>query len=289
MLSIIIPSRTEKFLNNTILDVLKNATGEIEVLPVLDGYGDTPYEKIDDLRVKYLTLEAHRNQLQKRHGVNLAVSVAKGEHIMCCDAHCMFGLGFDEILARDCEENWMVVPRRYKLDAFTWTVQDDQLPVDYEYWMWRYLMGSKGSHGFPELHDYRWDERHLARKDILIDDKLTMQASCWFMHKKYFQDMGFMKTEGYTGWGQEAEELCLSIWTTGGRVIVNKNTWYAHLYKGVKHGRMYFMSKDQRDSSMKYSFNYWVNEHREEFAKVINKFMPIPNWPENWLDYLPKT
>ena len=39
MLSIAILSRTERFLNNTIKSILDNATGEIEVFPVLDGYG----------------------------------------------------------------------------------------------------------------------------------------------------------------------------------------------------------------------------------------------------------
>jgi hypothetical protein len=284
MVSIIIPSRTEKFLNNTIQSVLDNATGEIEVIPILDGYDEFP-QKSEDLRVKYISLP-NNGMMQKRQGVNAGVSIAKGEYIMCLDAHCMVGKGFDEILSKDCDDNLIVVPRRYKLDGFKWEVQNDQPPVDYEYWMWKYLIGGEGSHGFPELHDYRWDERQTERKDILIDDKLTMQASCWFMKKSYFQRMGFMKVNGYTGWGQEAEELCLSTWTTGGRVVVNKNTWYAHLYKGKAHGRMYFMSKNQRNESIHYSYNYWVKEHKNEFIKVIDKFMPIPNWPANWIDYI---
>ena len=94
--------------------------------------------------------------------------------------------------------------------------------------------------------------------------------------------MGFMKIEGYTGWGQEPEEVSLSTWSSGGKVLVNKNTWYAHLHKGTKHGRMYYMPRSQRDASIHYSYNYWVNENREKFAGVINKFMPIPGWPVDW-------
>jgi glycosyltransferase involved in cell wall biosynthesis len=284
--SIVIPSRNEKFLNNTILDVLKNATGEIEVFPVLDGYLVPENELIKDPRVHYLHLEPDGKKLQKRQGVNLAVSLSKYEYIMCLDAHCMVGKYFDEILARDCEPNWVVVPRRYKLDALNWCVNDDQPPVDYEYWMWRYLMGERGSHGFPELHDYRWDERHFQRKHIPIDDKMTMQASCWFMAKDWFLKNDIFNPKGYTGWGQEAEQICLTTWTEGGRVVVNKKTWYAHLYKGKLHGRMYFMSKAQRDESMHYSYNYWVRERRDDFIKVVNKFMPVPNFPEDWPKYL---
>jgi len=285
MLSIIIPSRGEKFLNQTIQSVLDNATGDIEVFPIIDGYLLPLSEHIKDSRVKYLYLEAHGNALQKRQGVNLGVSEAKGEYIMCLDAHCMMGKGFDEILAKDCDDNWIVVPRRLKLNAENWTIQNDQPPVDYHYWMWRYLIGGKGSHGFPELHDYRWDEKGLEKKDIMIDDTMTHQGSCWFMKKSYFQKIGF-EVKGYTGWGQELEELCLKTWTTGGRVVVNKNTWFAHLYKGAKWGRMYFMSKSQRDESMHYSYNYWCRERKNDFIKVINKFMPIPNYPLDWEKYL---
>ena len=44
MLSVIIPSRNEVFLQQTIDDVLRNAVGEIEVIAVLDGYWPEPDE-----------------------------------------------------------------------------------------------------------------------------------------------------------------------------------------------------------------------------------------------------
>jgi len=282
-LSIIIPSRTEKFLNNTIKDILEKATGEIEVFPILDGYEGTEYEPVVDPRVKYVSLP-NNGTMQKRHGVNAGVSLARFENVMWVDAHCMFGKGFDEILAKDCDDDWVVIPRRHRLHAEDWTIEDgpEQPPIDYEYWMYRAFIGSWKDHRFGELHGYKWNERTMERKDILIDDTLTFQGSCVFMKKKFFDKMGFMKIDGYTGWGQEAEEVSLSTWTNGGRVVVNKNTWYAHLHKGAKWGRMFYMTKYQRDASIKYSYDHWVNKHRKEFAKVINAFMPIPNWPEDW-------
>ena len=57
MLSVIIPSRNEKFLDNTIRDVLAKASGEVEVIPILDGY-DTP--RIEDPRVKYIHFEERK-------------------------------------------------------------------------------------------------------------------------------------------------------------------------------------------------------------------------------------
>lgn len=271
MVSIIIPSRQERFLDNTINDVLKNATGEIEVFVILDGYEAETF--VFDPRVRYIRLPASRT-MQKRIGINTAVAQAQGEFVMALDAHCMVGPGFDEILAKDCEDSWVVIPRRYKLEPETWTTKnqvDGTLPVDYEYWkLHEFNLGY--------LKPYRWDGRALERKHIMVDDTLTFQGSCWFMKRSYFQKMGFMKTEGYTGWGQEDVELSMETWVNGGRVVVNKNTWYAHLYKGKKYGRMYKENPGQHAESRAFAFQHWCFERREEFFNVLRRFAPIPNW-----------
>jgi hypothetical protein len=281
MLSVIIPSRTEVFLNNTIRDVLKNATGEIEVIPILDGY--EPDELVEDDRVHYIRLPKNK-LLQKRHGVNQGVKESKGEYVMSLDAHCMVAKGFDEQLIKDHQPNWVQIPRRNRLDAKNWCIQEQygKPPIDYEYFMWNSLLKDKG------LHGYKWNERTIARKDIMIDDTMTMQASCWFMTKKWYNDRKFMKTEGYRGWGAEAEEICLETLKNGGEVKVNKNTSYAHLHKGATYGRMYWMNKWENDLCYKYSYNYWVHENKDFFIKLINRFMPLPNWPEKWVDMIYK-
>jgi hypothetical protein len=265
LVTVIIPSRQETFLNNTIKDVLSNATGEIEVFPILDGY-DT--ERINDPRVKYICLP-NNGSMQKRQGINCAVSLAKGEYVMSLDAHCMVGKGFDEILSKDCEDNWIVIPRRYKLEPISWTTRKDTPPVDYEYWM-------KQEYDKCILKPYRWERP--GHENLMIDDTLTFQGSCWFMKKSYFKRMGFMKTEGYTGWGQEDVELAMETWTTGGRCVVNKNTWYAHLFKGNTYGRMYKEVKGQHWESRQYAFKYWCVERKDEFMNLLKKFAPIPNW-----------
>ena len=100
MVSIIIPSRQERFLNNTVNDVLSNATGEIEVFVGLDGY-DLPYEElIKDPRVYYVRLPMYKGWMNKRAIINQSVAIAKGKYVMALDAHCMVGKGFDEILKR---------------------------------------------------------------------------------------------------------------------------------------------------------------------------------------------
>jgi glycosyltransferase involved in cell wall biosynthesis len=214
--------------------------------------------------------------MQKRQAINAAVSISRGKYVMWADAHCLFAKGFDEVLKSDCEENMVIIPRRYKLEPESWTTKnhlDGSLPVDYEYWIYRdYLAGF--------LKPYRWDQRAIERKDIMIDDTLTMQASCIFMHRTWFDIMGFMQVKGYTGWGQEDVEIAMKTWTNGGRVVVNKNTHYAHLYKGANFGRMYRPVVSQWAQTKEYGHRHWTKERKDDFLKVLKKFAPIPNWPE---------
>jgi hypothetical protein len=282
MLTVIIPSKTELFLQKTTLDVLEKATGEIEVIPVLDGYELPENEIVKDSRVRYLHLPA-QNFSQKRQGINQAVAEAKGEYVMSLDAHCMMAKGFDEQLAKDHQPNWVQIPRRNRLDAENWSLQpqcDNRPPIDYEYFMFNPLERDQALHGF------KWDSRTLERWNIPIDDTIEFQGSCWFMTKDWFNKMGFMQTEGYTGWGQEAEEISLTTWKNNGAVKTNKKTWYAHLHKGARYGRMYFLNKYENRRSYAYSYNLWLKENKEFFIEIVEKFMPMPSWPADWKDRL---
>jgi hypothetical protein len=279
MLTLIIPSKNEKFLTKTIEDVLSKATGEIEVYPVLDGY--EPPELVDDPRVHYIRLEA-QSYSQKRQGINKVVKEYGKDYVMSLDAHCMLAPGFDTQLAKDHQPSWVQVPRRHRLDAENWSLQpqsDSRPPIDYEYIMFRPLLETKSLHGF------KWDERTLARWDIPIDDTMEIQASTWFMTKDWFDKMGFMDLK-YQGWGQEGEEIVMETWKNGGEVKTNKNTWYAHLHKGQKYGRMYHLSKEENRKSYDYSYNYWLHDNKDFFISFIEKFWPIPGWPEDWKELL---
>jgi len=276
--TIIIPSKTEKFLQRTIEDVLEKADGPIEVFPVLDGYDIPEEEVVTDERVTYIKMEPTRHT-KKRIGINLGVKKSQYKFVMSVDAHCMFAPGFDTILKRDWHEKWVMIPRRHRLDAENWCLQDQsdtRPPIDHEYIIWSGLMNK--DHG---LHGFKWDKRTRDEWDIPIGDTIAFQGSCWFMSKKWFNERGFMDLK-YQGWGQEAEELSMETWKHGGRVVTDKNTWYAHLHKGKKYGRMYWMSRHENRKSYKYAFNRWICDHNEFFIELVKKFPRMPRWPDNW-------
>jgi len=241
-----------------------SAEGEIEVIAILDGYWPNP--PIQDR--PNLTLVHHTESLGMRSAINEAANLAKGEYLMKCDAHCLFDKGFDTKLMADCEPDWTVVPRRYSLDAERW--EKDKQKCDYQYIRREDFKGR-------DWTDYKSDE--------LIDDLMTFQGSCWFMHRQRFLDLECLDDINYGHMGKEAQEICLKSWMSGGRCIVNKKTWYAHLDKKE---RGYPLSQETKDKSRLFAMDFWLNnrwpKQINDLRWLIDKFVP-PGWevkPESW-------
>lgn len=278
MLSIVIPSRNEQFLNPTINDLLSKAKGEIEIIVIADGYWPEP---VNDPRVNYIHRGVSRGM---RNGINSAVAIAKGKYIMKIDAHCMLDEGYDVKLIADCEPNWVVIPRRKRLDAENWCIQDvGKDDVDYEYLS---FPDNPADFGGPGLNGRIWKERARERKDILIDDNLSFQGSCWFMHRDYFYELELMDEKNYGTFWNEAQEIGFKCLSTGGRVVTNKKTWYAHLHKGKKYGRGYNLDFSQLPVGATYTKKWITNsawgKQKIPFNEIIEKFMPLPGWPDDW-------
>jgi glycosyltransferase involved in cell wall biosynthesis len=273
--SVLVPARGERFLQETVNDLLQKAAGEIEVIVNLDGY--KPEAVVEDKRVTYLYQAI---PIGMRAGINACAAIAKGEYLMKVDAHCMFEPGYDLKLAAEFDDNWIVIPRRYRLDAVTWT-RRHFAPLDYHY-----LICPWSQKEFT-MQNTIWQARDRARASVLLDDTMTFQGSCWFMTAEHFHKrLGGLELKHYWGWEQEPQELGNKTWLGGGRVVVNKNVWYAHLHKGALWGRMYPMNWTQVMEGHRYSTIYWLRNswpgQIHPFSWLVEKFWPIPTWMEGW-------
>ena len=280
--SAIIPSRTELFLSQTVDDVFKKATGEIEVIVVLEGYWPEP-----PLQERPGLILIHHDQpMGLRKSINHGTDVATGEYIMKLDAHCLMAEGWDETLKADCDTDWIVIPRRYSLEPDGWKIREGRPTIDYEYISFPYL---------DELTSVRlgnkWYKRATDRKDILIDDNMSFQGSCWFIHRNYLiNQIGPLDTVNYgrLNFILESEELGNKCWLSGGQVKINKKTWYAHLHKGKQYGRMYFIDKRDFRPGRKHHIKYWMHnlwpQQTRKFEWLVEHFWPVPTWPEDWKD-----
>lgn len=289
MLSVVIPARQEIYLQETVTELLNKAAGQIEVIVVLDGYWP-PAPLQPDPRL----ITVHRRKLGMRASINNAIAIARGEYIMKIDAHCMVSEGYDETLARECDKDWIVIPRRYSLDDETWSIRGHRPIVDYEYLGNPYnphlmLEGRRG------LHAWVWDQRTLDRVNILLDENMTFQGSCWFTTKEHFtQRIGELDSTGYGTFIGEAQELGLKTWLGGGRVMTNKKAWYAHLWKGVPYRTKYKerygvgytrMSNTEYKAGNAFTIDYWMNNRwagrQHDLEWLIERFWPVPSWSED--------
>ena len=289
MLSVIIPSRDSRFLQKTIDGILDSAGGEIEVIVVLDGHWPDP---MLDPNPKVIILHqgVFHDSIGMRAGINAGVSISRGEYIMKIDEHCILDKDFDLKLIQDCEDNWVVIPRRYRLDADDWSIiVDGRPPVDYmviDYVYQRPYDKTCGMHGSEDR------EKFYSRKEMLIDDTMTTQGSCYFMSRKHWdKTIVRMEDEHYGPFTMEAQEICNKTWLNSGRVVVNKKTWYAHLHKGSKYGKGYGFSNEQykkhaelNEKGRLYAIDYWLNtkDYPRDFGWLLEKFWPVKDWPENW-------
>lgn len=288
MLSVIIPSRQPEFLQKTIDDLLTKAAGEIEIIVCCDGVWPSPMLKNDERVVIFHHGEVHNN-IGMRGSINAGMGLARGEYVMKTDEHTMVDQGYDQKLIADCEDNWVVIPRRKRLDPEKWElIEDGRLPVDYMYVEYPYLKPFDKTQG---LHGAEWKRKD--RKAIMIDDTPTMQGSCYFMKKSYWDELfpNGLDDENYGTFTQEAQEISNKAWLSGGRVVVNKNTWYAHYHKGRK-GKGYGFSREQykkhllgTEKGRVYSINYWLNTKDYKYDWdwfVTEKFPDMPGWSKDW-------
>lgn len=280
-LSVIIPNRNSPFCSKTIQDILNKSATDIEVIVNVDENWPKPLVK--DKRVVYVHPGAPRGM---RAGINAGLSLARGKYIMKTDDHCMFAEGFDKVLSQNCAEDWLVIPRRYSLDGENWK-RDLSRPIrDYHY----LCFPERGKPHDWGMHGVEWPQRSRQRSSPKydVDDTMSFQGSCWFANRSFFmKHVGFMddRRETYSSFAQEPQEIGLKYWlVAGGKIEVNKKTWYAHLHKGRRYGRMY-KPDPNTVASHNWSAKHWMNGEEpgmiHPVSWLVEKFWPVPTWPED--------
>lgn len=285
-ISIIIPACGEKFENlaRTLHSIFDNATGEFEVIVGFNGGGfdlreSREFEIGEDSRYKAIFFPEN---VGIKTNINALAASATGKYIYKSDAHCAFGKGFDEILKADMEEDWIVMPR-FKIIKDDWSIQmRDGQEEFYDYF---YLCCPfTDPKGFRFKAGGHWKERTMEKLDVLIDETPQIHGSGWFMSKDRFFEMGGFPLQDPYGHAQEPQWLALRNWLIDGKVMVNKNTWYAHLHQNSK-DRGYPEDRASTERTYRLTAEHFVMNranYKHDFDWFVNKFMPMPTWPENW-------
>lgn len=247
-LSILIPARNEQFISNTVSDILKNKRGKTEILVGLDGAWASPQIE-DHPDVKIVHVSESRGQ---RGMTNTLAKLSKAKYLAKADAHTAYSEGFDIALMDDMQDNWTVAPLMKNLHAFDWkcrqcgkrTYQGPK-PTSCEdcdnTTRFSQKIVFKPRHHTPNSTSYRFDANlHFqyfneykkiqdATNSHLVES-MSLQGSFFMLTRKKYWELNICD-ESWGSWGQQGAEVALKTWLSGGRVVINKNCWYAHLFR----------------------------------------------------------
>ena len=307
-LSILIPARNEEFLQNTIDDILKNIRGRTEIIVTLDGYLPNPGLK-QDPRVTVIYNPIAKGQ---RAGTNQGAKIARGKYVMKADAHLAFDEGFDVKMLdayKKLDDNVTLIPLMRNLHVFDWVCPDGHR-------RYQGLSGACEECGKPTKKDIVWiakkspqtftfrfdktmhfqywgelAKREENRRGALCNDgtydpqfreTLSIQGSCFMLTREKYFELDICSEE-FHSWGQQGVEVACKTWLSGGRVISNLNTWYAHMFrtKGGDFGFPYSNPQDKVNANRELSRelfqrNKWTLA-KYKFEWLLAKFNP-PDW-----------
>ena len=261
-LSVVIPDYKDPLLIKTIDSLLENSElgADLEIIAVIDGY-EPFFELRQDPRVKYIKLGRNRGM---RGAINAGVDIAKGDFLMRTDEHCIFGKGYDRILTETCEPNWIVTLPQYCLDPIKWERMDIE-PVYHQK-----LVIQEGK----KFSGVRWRERDEQQKDVPISETLGMQGSMWMMpHEWWNKVIVELDTEHYGPLIQDSTEMTFKTWQAGGKLMLNKNSWYAHKHRDFPRTHNNGTAENPADNERgyKYALDIWKDYYDKE---VVPKWFP---------------
>ena len=298
-LSILIPARNEQFLKRTIEDILAHTKEDTEIIAVLDGVWAEPAIP-DHPRV---TLIYHPQSIGQRAATNEAARVSTAKYIMKCDAHCSFDDAFDMKLIDAYESGELgsdvtTVPRMFNLHAFDWVCEcgertyqgphpgvcskcgGQQSEMDI---LWRAKPSptTDAMRFDHELHFQYFGEfkkRPEGRGDIT--ETMSLLGACWMMRRERFWELGGMD-EAHGSWGQMGTEIACKSWLSGGQLVCNKRTWFAHLFRtqpgfGFPYPNPGIERARERSRYLWFG-NNWSGQVRP-LSWLIEKFAPLPGW-----------
>lgn len=297
-LSILIPARNEMFLSRTIEDILGAIEMDTEIIVVLDGeWADPVIEENPRVNIIYLS-----KPIGQRAATNLACKLSKAKYVMKVDAHCSFEQGFDRKLIADMKDNWTVVPMMRNLYAYDWVCkcghrkyQDkgivcekcgEKMTMDM-IWAPRartrnYTYCFDATPHFQYFSEFK--HRPEAKGDLI--ESMSLQGSCFMLTREKYWELNICD-ESFGSWGSQGIEVACKTWLSGGRVICNRKTSYAHLFRtkaensfGFPYPQEQGKINEAKEKVRDLFFNNKWPLAIHNLSWLIEKFWPVPGWTQ---------
>lgn len=310
-ISILIPARSEMFLKKTIDDILGHREADIEIIAVLDGEWAKPtIPQNERVNVIYVP-----RSIGQRAATNLACRLAKGKYVMKVDAHCAFDKGFDRKMLEAFKvsgDNVTMVPIMRNLWAFDWKCYDcgkkwyqankpdvcdvcggKRIKIKVV-WIGKerpqsvsYCFDSVPH--FQYFNGYTNREEYHRDKETGLTESMSLQGSCFMLTQEKYWELNICD-ESVGSWGNQGIEVACKTWLSGGRVLVNHKTWYAHMFRTNE--KLTFpwpvSGKEQQETKERVKSLFWDKKwpSLHPVSWLVEKFWPVPGWDDMQLKEL---
>jgi len=296
-LSVLIPARNEQFVARTVQDILEHSGESTEAIVVLDGApANPPIQEHQRVRVVELA-----ESIGQRAATNMAARMSTAKYVMKVDAHCAFDQGFDVKMMADMQDDWTTVPIMCNLHVFDWvcpdghrryqgpsglcTVCGKETIMDIV-WIAKNNPQSK-AYCFDSEPHFRYFREFSKRPEGKgkLTETMSLQGSCWMLTRDKYWELNVCD-ESFGSWGSQGIEVACRTWLSGGRVMCNQKTWYAHCFRtqGFDFGFPYPISGQQvehaKSKARETFFNGSFPGQVRPLAWLIDKFWPIPGWTD---------
>lgn len=317
-LSILVPARNEMFLKNTVEDILKNIEADTEIIVVANGpWPDPPLAQHERVNIIHTS-----KSIGQRAGADLACKLSRAKYVMKVDAHCNFDKGFDRKMIEAFKvagDNVTMVPIMRNLWAFDWKCykcgwKKYQGPTPEKcpqcgrshrlhrkiIWIGKdrpqstsYSFDSEPH--FQYFNEYKKrDEYKKARDETGLTETMSLQGSCFMVTREKYWELN-LGGEELGSWGNQGLQVAAATWLSGGKVLCNHNTWYAHMFR--TQGGDFSFPYEQKGSDVANTKNnvkelFWTKGHSKQIYPVswlVEKFAPVPGWSEENLKKLKET
>jgi len=288
---VVIPSRNETLLTRTVKQYFSSAKNpdDIKIDVILDGWDifannksnqaiiDIYRKQIEEIKQmaesdQRITIHDLPDSLGVRHALNLALAKTDATYFIKLDAHCDLSPNWDVELIKSYEEaglETLIIPRIRSMDPETFVYGTrffDYLYID------------------SNIHQRHWPEyaqREEAQKPVC--EVMSNLGASWFSSVQYWWQLGG-HDESLYGWGESAPETSLKCWLSGGRQLLNKNVWFAHVFR---RRFPYKVSAAGIQENKKRTKEYWLNNQYplqiHTIDWLVNKFRPVPTWDKEQL------
>jgi hypothetical protein len=119
---------------------------------------------------------------------------------------------------------------------------------------------------------------------------MSLQGSCFMVSRQKYWELNLCD-ETLGSWGNQGIEVACKMWLSGRRVLVNHNTWYAHLFRTkTEFGFPWPVSgREQQQTKEKVKDLLWKHGYQKQIKPIswlVEKFWPVPGWTDDDLSKL---